>query len=198
MLSPWAGSSARISAGSSVSHLPEATAGALLSLQPTLYSQALSAQGSCCKLCSSQFSFPLRTINYYLSSAWTLDSYVSWKIGGCFTVLFLVWAHNCRLLSCEILELSKYQGEEIWGPATLQLCHSSPMSLSFCPPAAYSQPCCIRNWQETSRDSLKASAHIWKRHAFLKLYSLRSLLFGWSLMPYMYYFCNQSNFSKCS
>lgn len=111
MLSPWTGSSARISAALSVSHLPAATAGALFSLQPTLYSQALPAQGSCCKLCSSQFSFPLRTINCYLSSSWILVCCVSWKIGA---------------FPCEIWELSKYQGEKIWGPATLQLCHPAP------------------------------------------------------------------------
>lgn len=82
MLSTWTGSSARISAGLSASHLPEATAGALLSLQPTLYSQALPAQGSCSKLCLSQFSFPLRTINCYLSSCGSLTPMYHEKLGA--------------------------------------------------------------------------------------------------------------------
>lgn len=79
---------------------------------------------------------------------------------------------------------------------------------SFCPPSAVLfrgwahtlSPSCIGNWQQTSRGSLKASAHICKFHAFLELYSLWSLLFGWSLMTYIpvYYFCNRSSFSNCS
>lgn len=56
---------------------------------------------------------------------------------------------------------------------------------------------CIQNQQITSRGSLLPSAHIWKVLAFLELYSLWFLLFGWFLMPYTYtyfFFCNWSSF----
>lgn len=129
---------------------------------------------------------------------------------GYSTLILCVWAYDCSLLCCGILKLSKYLGEKnefevllLSNFVTPVPCNCQKFCCSFVPQQQFSSwvepgfsaSICIRKWKITSRDNFRFLA---LSLAFPELCSLWCLLFGWSLIPYIYYFCNWFSFSDFS